>query len=120
MEVFLFQVGFQKDEDVKPDSHTVDIQSLRSEDRNQQEEEEEEDKGEEEDAAQTVLNPAPVTVSAQSSIMYLEVMVTSLITLQPSQPEIMDLQSTVMVKVNLFNIQAPVWSHFRFLFPCFS
>lgn len=78
VEVFLFQVGFQKDEDVKPDSHTVDIQPLRSEDKNQQEEEEEE-----EDAVERVLNPAPVTVSTQSSIMYVEVMVTSLITLQP-------------------------------------
>lgn len=76
VEVVPFQVCFQKDEEVKPESHTVDIQSLRSEDRK------EEDEGEEEDAAQTALNPAPVTVSTQSSIMYLQVMVTSLITLQ--------------------------------------
>ena len=67
---------FQADEDeVTPQSHTVDIQSLKSEERNvqpvekegEEEEEEEDDKEEEEEEEEgegEEKSPAPVTVSS--------------------------------------------------------
>lgn len=57
-------VCFQAAEDAaKPQSHTVNIQSLESEERNLKTEEEE-DKDKEEDTSRTALNAAPVTVSS--------------------------------------------------------
>ncbi len=46
---------------MKPESHTVEIQSVKSEERNLQTEEEEE---EEEEGTQMVLSEAAVTVSS--------------------------------------------------------
>ena len=70
---------FQADEDeATPDSHTVDIQSLKSEERNvqtvekdeeeeqqeEEEKEEEEEEDKEEEKEEEEESPAPVTVSS--------------------------------------------------------